>query len=361
MSVLSRHPALRWAAPLAVGAVAVGATLALSRGAASAASPLPPRSAAQLLVDLQTASALTGSGTIVQKADLGLPQLPTPNGAGSSQLSSLVSGNHTLRVWYDGPEKARLALLGTLGESDVVRNGRDLWIWSSDGNSATHRVVPVGPGDTTEEFRKLTEQGLTPQQVADQALAAITPTTSVTTDGTARVAGRNAYELVLAPKDAGSLVGQVRIAMDADRHVPLRVQVLAKKATTPAIEVGFTRISFARPAASQFRFAPPPGAKITEESGSVPRGAAARAHGVKPTVTGKGWTSVLTSTLPVGDKKAEAPGGLGTALTALPKVSGSWGSGRVLRSHLFTVLLTDDGRVFAGAVPAERLYAAAAR
>jgi hypothetical protein len=42
-------------------------------------------------------------------------------------------------------------------------------------------------------------------------------------------------------------------------------------------------------------------------------------------------------------------------------VNGSWGSGRLLRSSLFSVLLTDDGRVLAGLVAPEKLYAAAER
>ena len=72
---------------------------------------------------------------------------------------------------------------------------------------------------------------LTPQQAASQALAAIDPTTKVSVDGTASVAGRSAYELVLKPRDTRSLVGDVRIAIDAKTDVPLRVQVLAEGAT----------------------------------------------------------------------------------------------------------------------------------
>jgi hypothetical protein len=42
----------------------------------------------------------------------------------------------------------------------------------------------------------------------------------------------------------------------------------------------------------------------------------------------------------------------------LPAVSGSWGSGHLLHGTLFSVLVTDDGHVVAGAVPPDRLYAA---
>ena len=67
------------------------------------------------------------------EADLGLPAIPIA-GQGSSELSSLASGTHTLRVWYSGPDHARVALLGTLGETDVITNGTDVWTWSSREN-----------------------------------------------------------------------------------------------------------------------------------------------------------------------------------------------------------------------------------
>ena len=56
-------------------------------------------------------------------------------------------------------------------------------------------------------------------------LKALEPTTTVTSDSSVEVAGRAAYELVLDPNDANSLISQVRIAIDGDTKVPLRVQV----------------------------------------------------------------------------------------------------------------------------------------
>jgi outer membrane lipoprotein-sorting protein len=373
MSIVSRHPSVRWIVPAAVAVIAVGATSLATRLTASAEANLPPRSAAQLLVDIQTARLVAASGTVVQKADLGLPQLPTIGGAGSSDLSSLITGNHTLRVWYAGPSKVRLALMGTLGESDVIRNGSDLWTWSSDGNSATHRVLPRdGSSEKAPTLSDLAGSGLTPQQAADQALAAIDPSTAVSTDGSGQVAGRAVYELVLAPKDRSSLIGQIRVAVDAVRHVPLRVQVFAKNATSPSVQVGFTQISFTRPADSEFRFTPPPGVKVTEQGTATAhpevKGAkpdSARFGGAtEPTVSGKGWTAVAQVQLPAADAaQLSEPGAAGRAadqlsavLGALPRVSGSWGSGRLLHSSLFSVLLTDQGRVLAGAVSPERLY-----
>ena len=381
MSIFSQRPALRWAVPgvAAVTFVGGGALVSTISTSASAGSGLPPRTAAQLLVDVQKARLDGLSGTVVQRADLGLPSLPGTGGQGSSDLTSLVSGTHTLRVWYAGPDKARIALLGELGESDVIANGTDLWTWSSRDNTATHRTLSkdMASGHKAPDAANLPK---TPQEAADQALAALDPTTTVTTSGTATVAGRSAYELVLAPKDSRSLVSQVRIAVDGVKHVPLRVQVFAKGSPDPAFEVGFTAVDFSRPDAAQFAFNPPPGAKVTQagpltgEKPATKPGATNGSTANRPKVVGTGWTTVVVAKLPAnalsgGSDKGTANGSgssgsgsaqLGALLGALPKASGPWGSGHVLAGKLFSVVLTDDGRVAVGAVTPQTLYAALA-
>ena len=74
----------------------------------------------------------------------------------------------------------------------------------------------------------------------------------------------------------------------------------------------------------------------------------------------------MVGTLPKGelpDAKPDEQGGeRGRARTcrrtwrSCPKVSGSWGSGRLLAGTAFSVVITDDGRVAAGAVGPKLLY-----
>jgi hypothetical protein len=372
MTVFSRRPALRWLVPLLVVVLFSGGGAALGAIRAAARTGLPHRSAAALLVDVQKARLDGLSGTIVQNADLGLPSLPGAGagagGSGSSDLTSMVSGSHTLRLWYAGPDHVRLALLGSLGESDVVRNGTDLWTWSSAKRSATHRTVPssTDPSGDPVPDSLASASPVTPQKAAETALAAVSPTTRVRTDGTAVVAGRSAYELLLEPRDRGSLVGSVRIAIDGATHVPTRVQVFARNAGKPSFEVGFTSFDPTPPAASVFGFNPPPGTRTTQAPGLSPakvpgsrsqhlRGDRA---GGRPEVTGTGWASVVVAPVPTGGTPASSP--LTRALKVLPVVRGGWGSGHLLRGTLFSAVLTDDGRVAVGAVAPERLYAALA-
>ncbi|MCW2818452.1 MAG: Outer rane lipoproteinsorting protein [Marmoricola sp.] len=389
----ARRPLLRWLVPAGVAVVLAGGGSAVGLIQANAGERLAPRTAAQLLVDVQKAQVKGLSGTIVQDAELGLPSLPgLGGGSGSSDLSSLVSGSHTLRVWSDGTQRSRVSLMGSLGESDVVRDGRTVWVWSSKAKTATRYTLPAhqssdrSPADTT----------VTPQQAAESALKALTPSTRVAPDGTATVAGRRAYELVLEPRQAGSLVGSVRIAVDGATRVPLRVQVFARGASDPAFEVGFTSFDPTAPAASVFAFNPPPGTKVTTKDPGAPgssekaqkpstrEGSKAGAKAEEPVVSGTGWATVVVAKVPAqavagmlsgasrgatgdsgtsgqADEKSGSAGGLAGVLSALPRASGDWGSGRVLQGTLFSAVLSDDGRVAVGAVSPETLYAALAR
>ncbi len=181
------------------------------------------------------------------------------------------------------------------------------------------------------------------------------------------------YELILTPRDTSSLVGQIRLAVDGENKIPLRVQVFPKGSGEPAFEVAFTQVSFDRPGEEQFTFKPPAGVKVTEET--VPSDAGKHEQAMPEklekqgppdgmNVVGKGWTSVLvakTGSTPSAGGEDNAEGALGGYLTSLPRASGSWGSGYLLKGKLFTALLTDDGRLIAGLVTPERLYAVAAQ
>ncbi len=349
--------AARWLVPAgAVGAVALLTSGVLS---ADAKTNLPPQTAAQLLAAVGNAKLAGFSGTVVEKASLGLPELPSLTGADSATgLAGLLTGSHTIRLWYGGETRQRMALLNSLGEQDVFRNGRDLWQWDSETRTASHALLPgdaAGAGSAQL-------QTMTPDQAARRALAMIDPSTTVTTDRSAVVAGRAAYVLVLVPKDGRSRVGSVRISVDGKTKVPLGVQVLARGSDRAAIDISFTRFHDSMPSDDNFSWKPPSDVKARQAGAEVPaspRGALAAKSGVQ--VIGTGWSSIAKlagvpalSSLTRGNEQAA------TLLASLPAVHGSWGSGRLFQSALATALITDDGRAFVGAVDPELLYQAAA-
>src|SRR6516225_8961555 len=383
----------RWVVPAVVVAAVAAVAIASAITVAQAAPALPPRTPAQLLAAVagDGGSIPPLTGTVVETAALGIPQLPGSQNPNS--ITSLLAGSHTLKVWYAGPRKLRLAVPVVMGETDLIRNGTTAWLWQSSSDSVTRIMLPAGTGDHAQQ--PVTQQvPVTPQQAAQQALKVAGRSTRVTTEANVTVAGQAAYQLVLAPKASGSQVAKITIALDAQHlSVPLQVQVFAKGTASPVYQVGYTSISFVTPAASNFSFTPPPGAKVNTETLSLP---ASHMPGQKPQgmtssgqVIGKDWTAVMvlpaSEVLPggamsqvagagsaagvAGQAARSASGGggsisgsamLGVLMLAAHPVHGAWGSGKLLHTSLVSMLIT-NGHVLIGAVTPSVLYADVAK
>jgi outer membrane lipoprotein-sorting protein len=345
-----------WVVPVLVAGV-VAAGVAISTAGASSANPtLAHRSAAQLLVAIQKSDVTALSGTIHEAVDLGVPSLPDGQSNASLSWLSFLTGSHQIRVWADGPSKQRLAVIGELSEADVVHNGSDLWTYTSDSNTASHTTLP----SSRDTAAPPTAADLTPAQAARRLLAAIKPSTTVAVESTQTVAGRSAYTLVVRPRDQRSTVREVRIAVDASKFVPLRVQVFGA-GSKPAFETGFTKISYATPPASTFNFQLPAGASLTKDPFGLhdgarrhlapgqpvtaPRPGTAGAH-TAPALIGSGWTSVVELDSAALGNGAGIGGGLLGQLTS--QVGSS--DVRLLHTTLINAVFLPDGRAFVGAV-----------
>jgi outer membrane lipoprotein-sorting protein len=363
-----------WTVPLATATV-IGVAVAVPMTAAAGSPNLDKTTPEALLAAVRTADVTQLSGQVEETARLGLPALPGPDDAASLSWQTLVTGTHSAKVAVDGPQRQRLALLGTLAESDVVRNGRNVWTYASSTREVTHALLPAdmpdGAAATMQSPDPAALMNATPVGAAQQLLAAVTPTTGVALAENTRVAGQDAYTLVLSPKQVDSTIGRVVIAVDATRYIPLRVQVFS--AGTPAdaaFETGFTSISYDRPDAGTFDFSVPAGATVTAQDMTKGQGQqpdSSMPDAPAPTVVGTGWTSVVQ--VPAGPDALAAltQGATGNSrdqssaemlnrmLTVQPN------GDRMLSTALMNVLLTSDGRVFAGAVQPSVLQAAAAR
>ncbi|UFR02937.1 DUF2092 domain-containing protein [Streptomyces sp. Go40/10] len=390
-----RRKAARYAVPVAVVGVAA-ATIGLVPALADSGDPdLPKISAQQLIEKIAKSDVQQLSGTVKVSTDLGLPDLGGledgllsgagggGSGDGSSadpqaKLTELVSGTHTLRVAADGPDRQKLSLLERGAEYSLIHDGKDVWGYDSKSNEVYHSTA-AGSG---KDHRS--EPPATPKDFADEALKAVDDTTSVTVDGTAQVAGRDAYKLLIQPRQSGTTVGAISIAVDAKTGMPLKFTLTPKSGGAAVLDAGFTQVSFARPAASTFDFTPPKGAKVTEEKdgaearehapkhgdapthGRAPKHGEDFAEGLKgtggPTVIGKGWTSVVTvdtgakGGLPTGSQGGDLGGFLGSLGE---QVDGKFGKGTVFSTRLVNALITDDGKVYAGAVTKDALVKAA--
>ena len=356
--ILQRHPALRWLAPVGVAGVAGIVATGFFGSSSNSTASLPATTPAALIAAVQQPRVTGFSGTVVSHLSLGLPELPTVAGADdATSFTSLLSGSHTMQVWYGAADRQRVALLGSTDETDVFRDGREMWEWSSSGRSAAHVVLPSRSGGSGP-LARLSAASLTPLGLAQHLLTGLEPSTRIAVDRTREVADRSAYDLVLTPKTTDTKVGQVRITVDGRTKVPLGVQVLARGATSPSVDVAFTKIAFGRQAERTFRFTPPSGAKVRNVQLRPRAEAQAPAAGRSPQAvrSGSGWGSVLELRTTPERLKSLLRNEIRPASTP---VSGSWGKGYLLDSDLISALITSDGRVLIGAVPPSALYAAA--
>jgi hypothetical protein len=244
-----------------------------------------------------------------------------------------------------------------MAERDAIRNGDDLWLYDSSDKTALHSTLPA---DATASPETPAET-LTPAELATRFLDAIDPSTDVSVGDPVKVAGRSAYDLILTPDSSTTLVSSVEIAVDAETGLPLSVDVFAQGASDPAFHVAFSSLSLDTPSADLFDFTPPAATDVTEKAlpstGDGPSAdTAAPDAGTQPepTVTGTGWDTIV-------EVPSMADAASLTASPILSQLTTAVEGGHVLQTTLLTVLVTDDGRVLAGAVPVESLQAAAAQ
>jgi outer membrane lipoprotein-sorting protein len=358
----------RWLPAAVVPALIAGVAL-VGPLQASAAQDLPDKTPQQVLAMVAGTQVRAFSGTVEQSSELGLPQLPAgekfhspaPSTLDPSSILELLSGSHTARVYVDGPSKARIQVMDTLGERDVIRNGSDLWLYSSADNTTVHVTLPAK--DSTHGRAPHSPDSLTPAALGEKIVRALDDSTRVTVGDDTTVAGRTAYNLVLTPRTTQTLVGSVSIAVDSQTGLPLRVHVLARGQQQPAFELGFTALSLETPSADRFTFTAPPGSSVKDHSlkglgHSLKK--LDKAHqqkrpefsGARPKVIGTGWSAILE--LPAGTVPKKL---LSSPL--IDQLTTTVTDGRMLHTSLVNVLVTKNGAVFAGSVPAEQLLAAA--
>lgn len=376
---------LRWLPAVVVPVVIASGALAGS-ALAGASVTLPDKTPAQVMALVAGSDVTALSGTLSETSDLGLPQLPAgnlPDSSGAASALGMLTSPYTAQLYVDGPRNVRLQVLDQMNERDVVRHGNDLWYYDSANNTAVHMMLPVRtavkppsgwnprrPDAATPAAPDTANPVETPAGLAQQMLSAIEPSTVVTVGAGLKVAGRSAYDLVLAPRSSGTLVQSVAIAVDSQTGLPLSVTVMAKGQTKPAFQLAFTSLALATPQAGIFAFTPPTGATVKQQvlpaparlTGPLTTATPLKTLKVLPkkvqlktspyTVVGTGWNAVIE--LPAGTVPADVAGSplLAGTTTAVP-------GGRLLQTSLVNVLFASNGRVYAGSVPSARLLAVA--
>lgn len=337
------------------GVVTGAAGLSLLAMPAGAGQPpsLPNIAPETLVEQVMTAKPGAFGGTVEVDNKLGLPSI--------AEIPQLADGKHSARIWTDGAGKLRLALPNGQSEQTIVSDGSTTWSWNSQDNEVTKSENKDDP----KPDRAKEQKAIDPATAAKEIVTKTKEFSDISVDGTARVANRAAYELVLTPKASEkTLVREVRIAVDSELKMPLRVAVLTNGTAEPAGTVGFTQINVGPQDPKLFEFTPPANAKVTtpeakeaEARERLPEaGLEAALQGKDPQIFGTGWDSVIGARIPAEAMTQVPAEAQGLVDRFTKKVSGSWGTGKLFTTKVATILIADDGRVVAGAVPEQVLF-----
>lgn len=351
-----------WTAALASTAVGIAglAVIAMPAGAGEAPE-LPDISAEELVRSALSAEPPAFAGTVAIDNQLGLPSMP------GMEFTDFDSA----RVYHDGADRARLAIQQGAGEQTFVKGTDDVWRYDSTKNTATRYPVPDDAGEhgRSEHEPRLSD----PATAATEIIEKLSESSTITVDGTARIADRPAYELVLTPKPSErTLLREIKVAIDSETRLPLRLQVLPNGSPDPVVSVGFTEFSVGEQPDALFDFTPPKGAKVVEEDGDAKQDetkkyeADATEFGEGLGIVGDGWDTVVTGKLPEGalvggqgvDERGRSIDPQALLDQIAKPVEGDFGTGYLISTRAGTGLLTDDGRFALGAVPQQVLIEA---
>lgn len=376
----------RWIPALVAPAV-VGAVAAFPMQASAV--DLPDLSPTELMVMMQGAKPVEFTGVVLKTTNLGLPALElssmlseeevermrekTPEefadfvpevvaSEGLAKAMELITGEHRVRIFV-GETGMRAQILDRMSQRDLIVNQEAVWTYDSREQVATYATIDQSKVEDNKliAIRQMewyaAEIGIdltNPQAVADYVMSQIGDSSEVTVGVDHYKAGRTAYELIVKPNSSVSLVDSVVLSIDSETSVPLAATVYSVEQTEPAIQVGFESISFTDQDENLFTFTAPAGTEVTNlDEMQVPEYEAPEKEpieGEKPQMVGEDWDSVVV--MPAGDVSVLAEIQDNQLLSSLLKpVAG----GVAFETPLVKVLITNDGRIFAGAVTLSHL------
>jgi len=370
---------------LAVVAAAAAATIAVAASRGGGQTP-PAKSLPQAAHDALAAAkpeGVTARITFTNKL--------FPSGALLGQVASALMSGASGRLWLN-QIGGRLELQSDAGDTQITWDDTKATVYDASSNTAYTFDLPASSTSAKKD------SGTTPS--VDEITSFLTDAAKHWTISGAQpsnVAGEEAYTVTVSPSHAGGLLGSAQLAWDALNGVPLRVAVYAQGASSPALELKVTDISFGAVPDSDVQVAPPAGAKVVDISSPTgtgsQNGGGAPVTGLPAVQAAAGFTVTAPDTLVglprrdvrlvgpsdsraalvvygqglgaivVVERKQDTSAGAGQSpLQSLPSVALDGLTGHELATQLGTILTWDRGGVsyiLAGSVPSSAAEAAA--
>jgi hypothetical protein len=184
------------------------------------------------------------SGYAESRGTLNLPDVSTLG----NQVVGLLSDRSRLRVWHGGAHNFRVDRITTGAEEDTYVRGSRTLTWSS----GERRVLRT---EADPQLPVPTPPDVLPTALGQQLVQALPADgRGVQLGDTRRVAGRATTGLRWRPNDPRSLVGEVRMWVDAKNGLPLRVELRPTNSDVVAFETSLLDLTLAPPDPSALRF-----------------------------------------------------------------------------------------------------------
>ncbi len=213
----------------------------------------PPKPLADAIHD-----ALAGTKPSGVTARISFTNKLFPSGAVTGQTGSALMTGASGRVWLNAGG-GRLELQSDAGDVQITWNDTKATVYDASSNTAYTFDLPA---------EKDTGSGDQAPSVADITKFLTELSTHWTVSGAepTNVAGEEAYTVKVSPSHDGGLLGSAQLAWDALNGVPLRIAIYAQGASSPALALEATDISFGSVPDSDVQVSPPAGAKVVDVS-----------------------------------------------------------------------------------------------
>ena len=248
----------RWAVPVVLVAVLAALPWAVGRVQDRPAAGTDDVPVATVLALAQSARDTAWSGNAESRGGLALPVTDV-----FSDLVDLAGSTATVRAWWSDPLRWRVDQLNPVGEIDTVRDPFGSWEWDYQKARATRTALDP---DARVRLPQLVD--LLPPTLGARLLSEAQPDEASRLPGR-EIAGHDTLGLRIRPSTPGTTIEHVDAWVDRETGLPLRVEVLGRGATTPAMTSTFLDVQIAAPPADQLEFTPPVGAEIQQQDDPV--------------------------------------------------------------------------------------------
>ena len=171
------------------------------------------------------------------------------------------------RFWLSN-HQLRLELQSDNGDAQILVNNGSFWISDPSANIVYQGTLPSQGKDSQGKDRAKGKDSAKGQDaipsVADiqRDINRLARHLNLSGAIPGDVAGQAAYTVRISPKHDGGLLGNVQLAWDAARGVPLRIGIYAQGQSSPVLQLKVTDISYGTVSSSVFSIKPPSGDKV---------------------------------------------------------------------------------------------------